>query len=106
MVRPFSKALPKEIAQRGRHTGKTSILTMTLEKENESSECLGETLTNRKFNSNSDTCNDGKRFKGMLKETLSNLVKNDVIKKQKMNNIKKRVFKKSDIQEKNIPIKM
>ena len=86
MVRPFRRAPPRRMARRGRQPGKTKILTMTPEKENGSSECLTETPNSKKSNLNNDTCA---------------VMKNDVIRKQKINNIKKRVFEKSDTESVN-----
>lgn len=91
MVRPFPKAPPRKMARRGRQPGKTKILTMTPEKKN-NNECLSETLNN--------IFDDSKRPKRKLKETQSNVTKNDEIKKRKMN-IKKRIFENSDTESQN-----
>ncbi|KOB64010.1 Uncharacterized protein OBRU01_24531, partial [Operophtera brumata] len=76
MVRPFPKAPPRKMARRGRQPGKTKILTMTPEKENNNSECLTETL------------NDSEQPKA----TQSNM-KDDGIQKRK---VKKRVLEDTD----------
>lgn len=91
MVRPFPKALPRKVARRGRQPGKTKILTMTPDKKN-NSECLSETLNNISIPNNDDRFNDPKLKKRKLKGTQPNVMKNDEIKKLKMNSIKKRIF--------------
>uniref|UniRef100_A0A2A4IUA5 Zinc finger PHD-type domain-containing protein n=1 Tax=Heliothis virescens TaxID=7102 RepID=A0A2A4IUA5_HELVI len=84
MVRPFPKAPPRKMARGGRQPGKTKILTMTPEKEN-NTECLTETLS------------DSEQPKRKRIATQSNM-KNDGIQKQK---VRKRVLEDSDSESEN-----